>query len=67
LGRILRETKGTALDRLQAPNVLTAHLASMLRTMALDGRGLSWLPELLAAFRRSAQGDATEPLEVRHQ
>ena len=47
LGRILRELKGPALDRLQAPNVLTAHLASVLRTMALDGRGLAWLPQLL--------------------
>ena len=47
LGRILRELKGPALDRLHAPNVLTAHLASVLRTMALDGRGLAWLPRLL--------------------
>jgi DNA-binding transcriptional LysR family regulator len=47
LGRILRELKGAALDRLHAPNVLTAHLASVLRTMALDGRGLAWLPQLL--------------------
>lgn len=47
LGRILRELKGPTLDRLHAPNVLTAHLASVLRTMALDGRGLAWLPQLL--------------------
>ena len=47
LGRLLRELKGPALDRLHAPNVLTAHLASVLRTMALDGRGLAWLPQLL--------------------
>ena len=47
LGRILRELKGPALDRLHAPNVLTAHLASVLRTMALDGRGLAWLPNVL--------------------
>ena len=47
LGRILRELKGPALDRLHAPNVLTAHLASVLRTMVLDGRGLAWLPLLL--------------------
>ena len=47
LGRILRALKGPALDRLHAPNVLTAHLASVLRTMALDGRGLAWLPQLL--------------------
>jgi DNA-binding transcriptional LysR family regulator len=47
LGRILRALKGPALDRLHAPNVLTAHLASVLRTMALDGRGLAWLPQVL--------------------
>jgi LysR family transcriptional regulator, hypochlorite-specific transcription factor HypT len=47
LGRILRDLKGPALDRLHAPNVLTAHLASVLRTMALDGRGLAWLPHML--------------------
>jgi DNA-binding transcriptional LysR family regulator len=47
LGRILRELKGPALERLHVRNVLTAHLASVLRTMALDRRGLAWLPELL--------------------
>jgi LysR family transcriptional regulator, hypochlorite-specific transcription factor HypT len=29
--------------------VFTAHLASVLRTMALDGRGLAWLPHSLVA------------------
>jgi len=47
LGRILRELKGPALERLHAQHVLTAHLASVLRTMVLDGRGLAWLPRLL--------------------
>lgn len=47
LGRILRELKGPALDRLHVQHVLTAHLASVLRTMALDQRGLAWLPRLL--------------------
>lgn len=47
LGRILRELKGPALERLPVHHVLTAHLASVLRTMALDGRGLAWLPALL--------------------
>lgn len=47
LGRILRELKGPALDRMHVHQVLTAHLASVLRTMALDKRGLSWLPKLL--------------------
>ena len=49
LGRVLRELKGPALERLRVRNVLTAHLASVLRTMALDGRGLAWLPQLLVA------------------
>ncbi|MFT3954274.1 MAG: LysR substrate-binding domain-containing protein [Piscinibacter sp.] len=47
LGRILKELKGPALDRMQVHQVLTAHLASVLRTMALDRRGLAWLPRLL--------------------
>lgn len=47
LGRILRTLKGQAIERLQHQYVLTAHLASVLRTMALDGRGLAWLPRLL--------------------
>jgi DNA-binding transcriptional LysR family regulator len=47
LGRILKELKGPALDRMHVHHVLTAHLASVLRTMALDRRGLAWLPRLL--------------------
>jgi DNA-binding transcriptional LysR family regulator len=47
LGRILRELKGPALDRLHVHQVMTAHLASVLRTMALDQRGMAWLPQLL--------------------
>jgi LysR family transcriptional regulator, hypochlorite-specific transcription factor HypT len=47
LGRILRQLKGPALDRLQGQQVMTAHLASVLRTMALEQRGMAWLPQLL--------------------
>jgi DNA-binding transcriptional LysR family regulator len=47
LGRILREVRGTALERCPAHSVFTAHLASVLRTMALDGRGMAWLPQTL--------------------
>jgi DNA-binding transcriptional LysR family regulator len=47
LGRILSEIHGPALERLPVQVVFTAHLASVLRTMALDGRGLAWLPETL--------------------
>lgn len=49
LGRILRDVRGTVLDRTPAHSVFQAHLASVLRTMALDGRGLAWLPRTLIA------------------
>lgn len=47
LGHILNEVRGTALERLPTQTVFTAHLASVLRTMVLDGRGLAWLPHSL--------------------
>lgn len=47
LGRILKELKGPDLEHLHVQNVMMAHLASVLRTMALNGRGLAWLPRLL--------------------
>ncbi|MDO9403377.1 MAG: LysR substrate-binding domain-containing protein [Polaromonas sp.] len=47
LGRILRETRHEALDKRSPHTVFTAHLASVLRTMALDGRGMAWLPQSL--------------------
>ncbi len=49
LGRILHELRGAARDRTPTQNVFTAHLASVLRTMALDGRGIAWLPRTLIA------------------
>lgn len=49
LGRILREVRGAALERSPARSVFKAHLASVLRTMALDGRGMAWLPQTLIA------------------
>lgn len=65
LGRILR--------RLRAPAgqvVFTAELASVLRTMALDRRGLAWLPESLvvddlASGRLAVDDGAPLPLEIR--
>ena len=49
LGRIVREALGGELAAAGLQPVFTAHLASVLRTMALDGRGLAWLPESLVA------------------
>lgn len=47
LGRILRETRYAALERLSTQTFFTAHLASVLRTLVLAGRGIAWLPKSL--------------------
>ncbi|MET0660303.1 MAG: LysR substrate-binding domain-containing protein, partial [Steroidobacteraceae bacterium] len=49
IGRILRDVRGAALERWPAQSVVKAHLASVLRTMALNGRGMAWLPQTLIA------------------
>lgn len=49
IGRIVGEMHNSLMDNLPTQNVFTAHLASVLRTMALDGRGIAWLPETLIA------------------
>lgn len=47
LGQILRETRFGALEKIARQTPFTAHLASVLRTMVLDGRGVAWLPKSL--------------------
>jgi DNA-binding transcriptional LysR family regulator len=49
LGRILREVRGPVLEHCPVRSVFKAHLASVLRTMTLDGRGMAWLPRTLIA------------------
>ena len=44
LGRILRAAQGQASDGARLEAVFTSHLAVVLKKMALDGRGLAWLP-----------------------
>ena len=72
LGRIVRAVVGSRLDAMPVHVAFTAHLASVLRTMALDGRGIAWLPQTLVdddmAVGRlvAAAGDDWHiPLEVR--
>ena len=72
LGRILRAVLGRRLEPIPVHTVFTAHLASVLRTMALDGRGIAWLPRTLVE-EDLAQGrlvaavdnDWNVPLEIR--
>jgi LysR family transcriptional regulator, hypochlorite-specific transcription factor HypT len=49
LHRILSEVRGAAIAQQPTQTVFTAHLASVLRTMALSRRGLAWLPADLIA------------------
>jgi DNA-binding transcriptional LysR family regulator len=49
LGRIMRAVIGHDLEKLPVQTVFSAHLASVLRTMALEGRGIAWLPRTLIA------------------
>jgi len=59
IGRILHDVRGPALERWPTQSVVKAHLASVLRTMALDGRGMAWLPQTLIA-EDLASGRLTE-------
>jgi LysR family transcriptional regulator, hypochlorite-specific transcription factor HypT len=72
LGHMLQQVMGERIAALHLPVVFTAHLASVLKTMALDGRGMAWLPETLVAdelaqgrLLRSAPPDWDLMLEIR--
>jgi len=72
IGRIVRALRGAALDEIHADIVFTAHLASVLKTIALDGRGIAWLPKTLidgelASGRLVAAGDKawSIPVDIR--
>ena len=69
IGRLVRALRGSALAEAHTQSALTAHLASVLKTMALDGRGVAWLPRSLiaddlAGGRLVAAGGAPWAIEV---
>jgi len=47
LGRIMRSLMPKILDETPFSTVFTAHHAVLLKTMALEGRGIAWLPQSL--------------------
>jgi len=72
LGRIQRAVFGRRLEALAVQEVFTAHLASVLRSLALDGRGIAWLPQTLVEddlaqgrLLRAGGADWDVPLEIR--
>ena len=69
IGRLVRALRGGALARIHAQPAMTAHLATVLKTMALDGRGVAWLPRSLisddlTAGRLVAAGGEPWAIEV---
>ena len=59
IGRMLKALKGKEIEALALKSVVTAHTASVLRSMVLDGRGVAWLPYSLIADDL-ARGDLVE-------
>ena len=49
IGRIVSQTQASLAASVPAASAFTAHLASVLRTMALNGKGIAWLPKTLIA------------------
>jgi DNA-binding transcriptional LysR family regulator len=45
LGRIMRSLTSKALEEAPFSTVFTAHHAVLLKTMAMEGRGIAWLPQ----------------------
>jgi len=72
LGQIMRDQMPAALAPGRFKPVMTSHHAALLKTMALEGRGLAWLPRSLVdaelAGLRLVRAAGTEwevPLEIR--
>ncbi|HEY0824762.1 MAG TPA: LysR family transcriptional regulator [Ramlibacter sp.] len=66
LGRIVRQALGHELAAAGWQPVFTAYLASVLKTMALEGRGLAWLPESLVREElRAGRLQVTGPVHWR--
>ncbi len=54
VGRLVRALRGIAVADAHPHPAVTAHLATVLKTMALAGRGVAWLPDSLIADERTA-------------
>ena len=72
IGQIMRSVMKTAFDDGKFTTVFTAHHAVLLKTMAMEGRGIAWLPESLIAAdlkaKRLVLAGASEwwvPIEIR--
>lgn len=69
LGRLVRALLGASLPQARVEPVFTAHLAAVLKSMALDGRGVAWLPHSMVDAelrdgRLAEAGDASWRLQA---
>jgi DNA-binding transcriptional LysR family regulator len=69
IGRLVRSLRAADLVAAHTQPAMTAHLATVLKTMALDGRGVAFLPrslitDELAAGRLAQAGGERWRIEV---
>jgi len=71
MGRILSSALSARTSSLQFSTVFTSHLAMALKALAIEGKGVAWIPESLAADemgpagRLTSAGSADWVVEVR--
>ena len=72
LGQIMRDQLPRAFDAARFKPVMTSHHAVLLKTMALEGRGVAWLPHSLVSAEMAdgrlvgaAGAEWAVPLEIR--
>ena len=73
LGQIMRAQMQQVLDLTRFKPVITSHHAVLLKTMALEGRGLAWLPQSLISTEladgrlvlATTEADWQVPVEIR--
>lgn len=72
LGQIMQATQPRAFDEARFKPVFTSHHAMLLKTMALEGRGIAWLPRSLITHElargqlvEAADAPWSTPVEIR--
>ncbi|RWP38546.1 MAG: LysR family transcriptional regulator [Mesorhizobium sp.] len=56
MGRILAATIPTRTGQLHLARVFTSHLAMVLKALAIEGKGVAWIPQSLAAAELRSDG-----------
>lgn len=59
MGRILSSALSAHTDQLHLSTVFTSHLAMALKALAIEGKGIAWIPESLAADEMGPDGRLT--------